>query len=371
MLYRLEQALVNLFVQDQSADVLDVSALNVAMFHITRLPYFQGAYDHHALMQRSDTFYQLHVHAKQDWVNCDPLTYVYDQGYGGYDEEIEDPKALARAQPFRVECPVATIQGELVVEGPIHAEVARRAQGYVDRLAQVAELAAVFAPTPSDMSRRARFEISKVAQDDLPQFLKGLLGEGVFQDHSLKRCGIQYHNPSYGYSPQDKTWNYLVAHNANEVAGVLGFTQGKQLSSLSYVSVGPGFQRQGLSKRLYQRFIDEAIAHNTMLVRSSPSEFTLSRPGITHAYDNMVLAQPVLHVASGGYLHKAITDAMVQVPYHRVFREAKSACDELLRAQQGTYRSSFSGPTVELDSRLAKRVRESFSAPAPRPALKR
>ena len=363
MLEQLEKQLLELFLEERTEDPLSISALNVAALRLSQLPYFGNSYPDHILIHKGDDFYKCYFNFKKsDMMDRDPLREVYYDEFNDYDEDDSDDEV---APDFLlIHQPKWSLKSMDPFTGELPAEIERRANVYLEKLHERSELMRKASnPTPQELADRQNLAISLVPHEEIYPTLRAILGEGY--SHGLKPNGIQYHDPSMGHH-HSKEWFYLIAHNENEVAGVAGFTHQDHALGLSYVSVAPGFQNQGLSKRLYQSLIDYAQTHELVIRRSSPSEHTRNNPGITLAYDRLLEESQVLHTTSDTYLNKVLADALETQPYSYVLNKARDACNALTREKRKVAGYSFSGPAEELDRTLSAQLRETF-APTPKP----
>lgn len=313
MLHRLSQAIAQDFLVQGHHTPEDVAAAQVAFWQLLRSPYFNGNHDHLAFVSRGPLAFSLEMERNGNTVVLDPLNDFYP---GDWDE----PGTKA----FRVPAPVGTREPEvLTTGGGIPSSVREKAQTIVERIcAKQPRFSKLIHPSTEDKSRRRLVQVELLDREALDACLADVLGPG--HSPSLQAEGIRYHSPSWS---DDASWRYLVAHNREEVAGVLGFYAREQSLVLSYVSVAPGFRKNGLSMRLYEQLLDVCSLEQRFLVRSSPSEFTKDNPGITQAYGRLLREAPVLHVTTGGYLQKAIQDGLDDVGMAHLFPLAKPVCD--------------------------------------------
>lgn len=165
----------------------------------------------------------------------------------------------------------------------------------------------LFHPTADQMTERNFVLTTNLTNDTLDDFLGNILASGrkTF-DRSLATYGIKYHHPTnWG----GEKWRYLVAHSSNQVAGVVGVLEKDQSVSLSYISVAPGFRRQGISRNLYEQLADRCLQNNCLLVRSSPSDMTKDN-GITQKYTDILETKGVLYCQYGTYMEHALMRAL-------------------------------------------------------------
>ena len=313
MLHRLSQAIAEDFRVHGSHGPEDVAAAQVAFWQLLRSPYFNGNHAHLAFVRRGPLAFALEMERSGNTVTLDPLKDYYPSDW-------DEPGMTG----FRVPAPVWTQEPERLedVEG-IASSVREKAQATVGRVVvQHPAFAKLLNPSTEDLRRRRLVQIELLDREGLDARLATVLGPGHYP--SLQAEGIRYHSPSWS---DDASWRYLVAHNQEEVAGVLGFYAREKSLVLSYVSVAPGFRKEGLSMRLYEQLLDACCQEERFLVRSSPSEFTRANPGITRAYSRLLRDAPVLHATTGGYLQKALQDGLDEVGMARLFPLAKPVCD--------------------------------------------
>ena len=303
----------------------DACLANVVMHTLLMAPGFKDAYANHELVEWAPDFFRLGVRdlgeSRPSWVDVFEEYYPSDIWYEDEDSD-EEPQwiDLPKGQP-----PFATVAvpGALRQEAQFHLEQLR---------ARHADLEALFSPSPVWAVERERVDIVRVDTEELYVLVKNVLGTEA--DPRLRRSGIRYHEPRasrYNRAP----WVFWVAHNGDEVAGVLGaMVSGEDHSlDLSYVSVAPGFRNQGLAKRLMTVAMDYAVKEELFFVRSSPGVFSEKHPEVAHGLDRCVTAHTVPHVSGGsGAVAGALARARRELPWDAVCAIAKPLCDDWLKA---------------------------------------
>jgi GNAT superfamily N-acetyltransferase len=363
MLEQLEKQLLDIFIAQRTDEPEDISALNVAALRLSRLPYFGDTYSNQFIAQKGEHFFKRYFGFKNDEIDLDPLRREYHDSYSDYYDE-DDKEIKPPSDYFPIHHPNCSIKDTVPFQGELPAAIEIKAQAYLDQLMESsAQMKMASNPSSQDLDNKRNLAVSLIDHDDLHATLNGLLGEGYA--YNLKPNGIQYHDPSGGFGGK-KDWRYLIAHNDNEVAGVLGFIHNSddRTMGLSYVSVAPGFQGQGLSLRLYQGLIDYAKEHQSFIQRSSPTEFTRKNPAITLAYDRLLEQSDVLHTSTDTYLNKVIMDALKILPYEQVLRDARDACNAITREVRKNPDRMFSYEAQEFDRAVSAELREKFAPPA-------
>ena len=323
MLTRIQTSLAHAFLNNGDHSAEDITALNVALCSLAHSAYLGKTYAHVRLVRHSDVFLQA-IEMQRDRPHVlDPLRNHYHQP--GWDDEWEGsdrmPQLPKRTLPVLVE-----------ETKPAPPHIWARAQRYIQQaVALDPVLDRLVHPSPDHQAQRQNLTITWVKDRDLDAFLAGILTAEY--DRTLRTYGVDYHHFNRMW-PGDTPWIYGVLHNEHEVAGMCGLSDNPHHRALSYISVAEGFRGHGHSARLYQEIIDTTIQAGKVLVRSSPSDFTLANPRITHAYDRLLMKAPIIHVSTGSLLEKPMIDAAAQHPMSALVHRAKPICDTQLRADR-------------------------------------
>lgn len=243
MIYSIEQTLIDIFLNKGEYDSKHISALNVCLHHILQQPYFENGYSNHTLVQQADDFFTLKYRLAQhrELHNADPLKNMYDDGY-----EDEDTDLIAR--PKSTHAPLE------VSSSNIPSDIQQLADQYLKDFQSLSEFSSIiFDATPQTIQDRHNITITKVSASDIMDLLHSVLGE-AYNYIVLHRENISYHEHKW-----DSNFEYIVAHNKHEIAGILGYISKNDNHGLSYVSVSPAFRQHGLSQQMYQHFIDTTI----------------------------------------------------------------------------------------------------------------
>jgi len=317
--------------------VEDASVANVVMHALLNAPGFQGAYANHQLFQWAPGFFRLgfSAHGESRLSFCDVFEDYYpsDLWYGDEDEE-----------PNWIELPKGTSSTPAVVS-VVPEEVAQTAQLHLEILAERhPDLASLLAPSSTQLTQRQELRLEFATN----QTLAGLVEEinGTRQDPCLKRQGIIYHHPTSS-NLHNHPWVFWVAHNGDEIAGVLGalLSEEDKSLSLSYVSVAPGFRNQGLAKRLMNAAMDYGVEQELFFVRSSPGVFSEKHPEVAQGFDRWVMAHTIPHVSGGsGSVAWSLARARRELPWEAFCAVAKPLCDEWLErcpSLRGTVRLEY------------------------------
>lgn len=320
--------------------IKDACLANVVMHALLLAPAFKGAYAHHELMEWAPDFFRLGVKdlgdSRPSWVDVFEEYYPSDIWYDDEDSD-EEPQwiELPKSQP-----PFAAVA--------VPEALQQAAQVHLERLrARHADLEALFSPSPVWTAEREHVDIVQVNTEELYVLVKDVLG--TQSDPRLRRSGIRYHEPRasrYNRAP----WVFWVAHNGDEVAGVLGAMVSSEDHSLdlSYVSVAPGFRNQGLAKRLMNVAMDYAVKEELFFVRSSPGVFSEKHPEVAHGLDRCVLAHAVPHVSGdSGAVAGSLARARRELPWDVFCEVAKPLCDEWLKTRPSLRGSGSVGYGVE------------------------
>lgn len=182
-----------------------------------------------------------------------------------------------------------------------------------------------FEPTAEQLRARGQIQIDVVNSQDLGNKLEQIIGPSWAMDSSLRTQGIEYH--SYDYN--DRGGQYILAHNGNEVAGILYLSSYRAWTyGINYLSVAPSFRQMGVSKQMYTRAVEICQQDKKVLVRTPSGEFAAQRPAIPSSYDQICIASDVLHVQSSSTLMSSVGQWMARLGYDKTFELAKPLCDE-------------------------------------------
>ena len=302
-----------------------MSAANVAMWRILQHPYFQDGYQQYTLQKMSDTFFRCVCLFNDKTTSADPLNDWYNNGYfDDVDDDNNDQRVTFSHPP---------------VEQEIPATISDIPQGVWDLSQQIMD---VLEADPTclwlqDPKQRQQLTFEWLNEDTLNEGLNKVLGP--YYHASLAQYGISYHLPARGGWGRDKAssqYRYLVCHNGAEVAAVLGVLEYERDIAVCYVSTNPAFRQQGLSKRLYHMLVDECIAHEKILLRTSPGKFTQEHPEITKSYDALLGGRPVLYAPNDSAWAGFLSDKLKTNDYHAVVAQYHPTCVEISALQHET-----------------------------------
>lgn len=349
--------------------VEEASVANVVMHALLTAPGFEDAYANHQLFEWAPGFVRLgfFAHGESRPSFCD----VFQDYYSGdwYGDEDEEPKWI--------ELP----QGAFSTPGALPAapaDMAAAAQLHLEILAERhPEVAAVLAPSPAALKQRQEIQIEQAFGRSLAPLVEGI--QGTQQDPCLRRQGIVYHHPTSS-NLWNHPWVFWVAHNGDEVAGVLGalLSEEDKSLSLSYVSVAPGFRNQGLAKRLMNAAMDYGVEQELFFVRSSPGVFSEKHPEVAQGFDRCVMAHAIPHVSGGsGSVAWSLARARRELPWEAFCEVAKPLCDEWLEkcpSLHGSRRLEYGVENAfarEFDAQVDTMSNRLMAPPAsPRPRLR-
>ncbi len=306
----------------------DASMANVVLYQLLQAPLFENTYANHRLYQQAEGFFQIGVPDSRH--SCPMMVDIFEDLYP-YD--FWEPDEDDDAPPPFIDLPVFTIRSATPWEGPLPTDLEREAAGHIQALRRLSpDIALLFAPCAQDLVRRKEVVIEELQFSQLFDRQKQILGTRA--DARLLRSGLTYHDTrDLGYR-SDSLWRFWLAHNGDEVAGVLGAQRNPDSSELvlSYVTVGPGFRGQGLAKRLMTCAMDFAQAHELLFVRTAPGVFSRENPGVAEGFDRWVMAHGVPHVSGSGYFPEAVRRARAELPWEAFCSATKPHCDAWLQA---------------------------------------
>ena len=307
------------FLNINPTPTLDDAVLaNLVLFQCANAPYFNNQ-SPLVLWECAPNVVQVGVLEKnqsnlmQIW---DPLENYYEYDFGDYfPNQIQWPK---QSPPRKVQYADLSLQ------------LQQHAQLHCQHLQSNPDIKKLFEPTASDLILRNTFTIEQCDRNNINERLEEILGGG--KDVGLHYNDIRYHKVP---SVMNKAhWDFWVAHNQDEVAGVLG---GLRMSDddyafrLSYVSVSPMFRQQGLAKQLYAQALQYCSDNHLILLRSSPGEMTRELTGITHGFDKMLLSSNVPHLADNALLFEMVVHELKQqYPWDEFVTHVKPVCDTWL-----------------------------------------
>lgn len=296
----------------------DAVVANMVLFQCANAPYFNNR-SPLVLWERSPNIVQIGVLDKnqsglmQMW---DPLEDYYECDFGDYSpNQIQWPQHSSASTVQYVDLPL---------------QLQQQALFHCQQLQHNPEIKKLFEPTASDLRLRNTFIIEQCDRDTINERVEEILGGG--KDVGLHYNDIRYHKVP---SVMNKAhWEFWVAHNQNEVAGVLG---GLKMSDddyafrLSYVSVSPMFRQQGLAKQLYAQALQYCSDNHLILLRSSPGEMTRENASITHGFDKVILASSVPHLGDNALLFETVVHELKQqYDWNTFVAHVKPICDTWL-----------------------------------------
>lgn len=307
------------FLHINPTPTLDDAVLaNVVLFQCANTAYFNNQ-SPLVLWERAPNVVQIGVleenqcELRQIW---DPLEDHYECDFGDY-----NPNQIHWPQ----NSPARTVQ---YVDLPLQLQ--QQALFHCQQLQHNPEIKKLFEPTASDILLRNTFTIEQCDRDNINERLSEILGGS--KDLGLHYNDIRYHKVP---SVMNKAhWEFWVAHNGDEVAGVLG---GLKMSDddyafrLSYVSVSPMFRQQGLAKKLYANALQYCTDNQLILLRSSPGKMTRELTTITHGFDKTILSSSVPHLADNALLFETVVNELKQqYDWNDFVKHVKPLCDTWL-----------------------------------------
>lgn len=355
MIDKIKNDLVEVFLEDKNSEVLNLSAINLALFKILKSEYFNNAYNDFYFLDRGDNFYQIGTTINEEMrvTICDPLEAIYfhDDYFYGDEDEISDEEyqTMLKNEVLKPEC-----KTNIKVENIQNQEIIDRANKYIEKLKEKNELYIKILDNDFEIIQsRYDIQITKVNDRSIYDFLENFFGKNY--DSTLKTSFINY------YSDLDnrEDMTYFIAHNDFEIAGLLSIKHNRESCNvLSFVSVANSFREKGISKTLYKKLIEECEKEKKILVRSSPSKFTRENPHITESYNNLLLDSNILHVTSGYYslIEEILSNYYNKIPYNELVKIAKKHCDKSLENDKKLSNTDNLMIAEELKSVLEKTI---------------
>lgn len=309
-------------VQEILPTAEEASMANVVMQALVTAPGFEGAYTNHQLFEWAPGFVRLgfFTHRESQPSFCDVFQDYYSSDW--YGDEDEEPNWIELPEgAFSTPVALPAAPAGMAAVARLHLEILAERHP---------EVAAVLAPSGAALKQRRELQIEQAVGRALGPLVEGI--QGTQHDPCLKRQGIVYHHPTSS-SLWNHPWVFWVAHNGDEIAGVLGameLEEDKSLS-LSYVSVAPGFRNQGLATRLMNAAMDYGVQKELFFVRSSPGVFSEEHPKVAQGFDRCVMAHAIPHVSGGsGSVAWSLARARRELPWEAFCEMAKPLCDEWL-----------------------------------------
>lgn len=307
------------FLNQNPTPTLDDAVLaNLVLFQCAHAAYFNNQ-SPLVLWERAPHVVQIGVldenqsDLKQMW---DPLEDYYECDFGDY-------------YPNQIQWPN---QSKPIIRqyNDVASQMQQRALFHCQQLQHNPEIRKLFEPTSSDILSRNTFTIEQCDRDNINERLREILGGS--KDLGLHYNDIRYHKvPSVMNTAH---WEFWIAHNGDEVAGVLG---GLKMSTddyafrLSYVSVSPAFRQQGLAKKLYAKALQYCSDNELILLRSSPGKMTRELHAITHGFDKTIVASSVPHLADNALLFETVVNELKQqYDWNDFVKHVKPLCDTWL-----------------------------------------
>lgn len=296
----------------------DAVLANLVLFQCANAPYFNNQ-SPLVLWERAPNVVQIGVceenqsNLKQMW---DPLEDHYEWDCGDYcPNQIKWPDQTgAKVVPY-TDCSIS---------------LQEQAQKHLEQLQNNLEIKKLFEPTASDLLLRNTFTIEQYDRDNINERLSEILG-------GSKDVGLHYNNIRYHQVPSVMNkahWEFWVAHNQDEVAGVLGglkMSEDDYAFRLSYVSVSPMFRQRGVAKQLYAHVLQYCTDNHLILLRSSPGKMTRELTSITHGFDKTILASSVPHLADNALLFETVLHELKQeCDWGDFVKHVKPLCDTWL-----------------------------------------
>ena len=266
----------------------DISALNIACFYILKGEYLSPTYDNWKLAEVKEGHFRLEQNVLDIWTKRDPANIFYESWH--WDSESE-----YSVKPLKLEYKSrADNIKRFDVNDDLPKHLMKRAEKLIDEARKINPelINKLLSPTNLDIEKRQEVKIEVFNSDEFDKKIRKILGNTF--DSTLKTYGMGYHtHPSY----MDKKDLFILAHNNEEVAGVLKISVMRDWTyAVGYVCVAPGWRERGLSKKLYSIFIKKCQDDKKVLIRTSPGNDTPVKATI--CYDEMVKKARVVHMNS-------------------------------------------------------------------------
>lgn len=309
------------FIAQNSTPTLNDAVLaNLVLFQCANAPYFNNQ-SPLVLWECEPNIVQIgvlndSVSSPQLWQMWDPLEEYYESNFGDY-------------QPNQIAWPDRP-NAKVVEYTTLSAQLQEQAHHHCQQLQSNSEIKKLFAPTPEEVLKRNTFTIEQCDTSNINDKLMEILGG--YKDLGLYYSGIRYHDVP---SVMNKAhWLFWVAHNGDEVAGVLGglkMSDNDYAFRLSYVSVSPSFRQQGLAKQLYTQMLKYCSKNELIVLRSSPGKMTREMHEITHGFDKILLASSVPHLASNALMLETVVNELKhEYDWATFCQKVKPVCDKWL-----------------------------------------
>lgn len=339
----IEKALQETFLPEGSRlTVKTAQKANLVLFQLLRAPYFEHTLDRHLLQECTDDFYRI---------------FVKDNDGGRFYDVFQDHyQNNDNSQGLKLPVPTSDIfQSRIWVIPQALLPLAKEALN--DFLKARPEFEVLFKVD----EKRYDITIEEVQGNEaLDERLAEILGENY--NLRLNRYGIDYHNPSL----HKKTpWVYFLAHNGDEIAGILGAYPYEQNLNVPYVSVAEGFRERGLANQLISRVIDYAQHEERFIKRSQPSPFCQENPKITDGFDALFLNSQVPHISRADRLEGALVRLRNRCDWSDFVQHAKPICDQWLRLHPTYLGNSSEHREQERD--LVQLLDQTLPLSSPRP----
>lgn len=283
-------------------DAIQRDGAAVALLRLLQAPYFEGGHDEHWHLIEHQGALTIGQQIRDNWYDRHPCRLYTGNGHAIYKTTQINPDDL----------PPST-----------HAAADVLLQLFSER--DPALWQRLMRPTKAKLAERHNILYTLVDTDELDTQLRSLLGRLYPLDGSLSLQGIEYHSaPNFN----DRNMRYVIAHNGRELVGILGLSHYRDWTyGVNYLSVVPGFRKQGIGQGLFAKAIEACVQDGKVLVRTSPSEFAEARPAIPERFDRMSREAPILHVQSNTYLMGLLGKALQRYPMSTLYPHFKPICD--------------------------------------------
>ena len=284
MITHFSEGLLRQFYQGKPWGKTEAFAVHFALFALLKGPYFLGQHDAWVFVEPHDSDCFLQYPNGRNTKEWRVVPY----------EDIDQKSVLDKEKGMRL------------------------AQQYIKNLDQAMVQKALH-PTPDDLKEKFDIQYRQVNAPDLADVLRSFLGDTFHA--SLKPNGhVYHHHPSFN----NNDWMFVVGHNKDEVAGILGFYPNTYDDNLvlSYVSVAPGFRNRGIGKKMLCFVSEEARSQKKLLVRSTASELS-QEIGASKSYSRFFDEQGILHVGTDTKAHASLIRALKKVPYDILLEQSR------------------------------------------------
>ena len=268
------------------------SAINVAFYQILQTPALKNHFPHIHLSQGNESFWRAvveHDHS-QSYKDFNVLKELYIDSDSIYWEAMDENEIQKTEQWLKTLPRHPTLTSSIInlYEGEIPIGIQEKAESFLQQIMASNELVESIVLDTQELPEFKHITYEWMTASEMRNYLeKKIYTHPEHMRNDLPAYDLAYFSVAHDHADSEK--HYLLAHTPLCPVGVACVYHQKEEHAvvLSYLSVGSGFRKQGISSTLFKESLAFAQKQNCLFKRTSPGRFASENPGITSGYDKI------------------------------------------------------------------------------------